>query len=203
MLVQRVEGTQNPFGLRGRPSKYTQVMPIREDDAGQPLASPAQIAEFMQTYFAQLEAGIIRSGPQLVDACNQAPLYLPPEAPRLVANVQPKRTLQRSFAKAASARPGGTDEVQDDLFRIAPKETSALLQPITTKVALLGREPFQAKGGIMIEVGKGKGSPHLKTDHRQILLGNVLPQHHHKWLRHCWGGGTSSRGASTMRCHPW
>ena len=52
------------------------------------------------------------------------------------------------------------------MLRLAPKEISALLHPITTKVALWGREPFQAKGGIMVEVGKGKGSPHLKTDYR-------------------------------------
>eukprot|EP00972_Heterocapsa_arctica_P076802 11328458-Heterocapsa_arctica.AAC.1 len=87
--------------------------------------------------------------------------------------VNDRASLRLAFSKAKSGKVAGIDGVLGDLLKAAPTEMAAIVHPLLVKVSLRCQEPLTYKGGIAVDLYKGKGEQAHMSNYRSVLLNSV------------------------------
>ena len=78
--------------------------------------------------------------------------------------------LERAIRRAGWRKAPGPDGIPNEVFKIHPALAARMLYPIACKFTLRLQEPLQYKGGQLIALSKGRGSPQQCSSFRGILL---------------------------------
>ena len=114
--------------------------------------------------------------------------------------------LEGIYNNAGKGKAAGTDAIRPEILAAAPQAMARVFHPIVVKSALCFEEPLAWKGGVRMELFKGKSSILECKSYRDILVSDISGKLYHKALRsraspildamardtRC--GGTSSRG---------
>jgi len=155
----------------------------RYDAKGELARSPGEVAQIALEYFAGLEDANLFP-PEALDAQVRhdfRPAGCDDELD--INNIIPFDFLVAAFSKANASKAAGVDGFSNKIFRFAPWACARLLHPLLVKIAWSGEEPQQHRGGIAVELYKGKGSHLHMEGYRSIMLGSNLAKHHHAFLR--------------------
>ena len=91
--------------------------------------------------------------------------------------------MEQSNAKLNKRRKGGGDLLPTLAASVAPQQFARLSHPLHAKMALVRSEPVQYKSSEARILFKKKGEASKITNWRSILLGNIVPKTHHKYMR--------------------
>ncbi len=88
-----------------------------------------------------------------------------------------KFDLASRFSKGKKRRMPGPDHLPDSLFAAAPAAMAEFFHPLVVKMAMRIQKPIQLKGGVMVDLYKGKGSASNCKNSRGILISDALGKH--------------------------
>ncbi len=173
-----------PGAKRARPLPAPMVLMAD----GTPAATAAARQQRWLRYFGDIEGASYHAAGEFLDALAEgevasarpsvrpAPQVLPPEL--LISRTE----LEELFRRVPRGKAAGPDGIPPDALSAAPAALAELAHPLFLKLAE-GREPVEFKGGRMVAVWKGKGSPAVCANSRAILLSSTLGKVWHRALR--------------------
>ena len=147
---------------------------------GSPASDPAQVRQRWQRHFAEAMAGEIRAQEELATtaAGKGAPVC------SLDALMVPSLIeVEAIFAHAHRGRAAGVDAIPPEAYAAAPQAMAKIFHPLMVKAALRFEEPLSWKGGVCIELYKGKGPVLQCKSYRDVLVSDIVGKAYHKTLR--------------------
>eukprot|EP00959_Pyramimonas_sp_CCMP1952_P403405 8452486-Pyramimonas_sp.AAC.1 len=76
------------------------------------------------------------------------------------------------FTRGPSRKAAGTDGIQEELVKAAPRQVARLMAPIMTKICLTGIEPIAFKHSRLAEVSKAIGDSSTNKAYRAVTICN-------------------------------
>ena len=149
---------------------------INEADHAQSFQECQQV---WKTQFAQVEAGIDVSMLQLAQLHASNPTSL---AIDLEVCPDPAEILSiiRRFKNGKVPGPG---HLPVDVIKCGGLAIAQVLTPLLVKASWHMREPLNWKGGLLVPLFKGKGSPNEPSAYRSIFLSDICAKIHHAKVR--------------------
>ena len=157
--------------------------------------------------FAIFEAGVEVSDPQLAQFHAELPSCSEPDPDNCPDPCQ-VLALIRKFKNGKVPGPG---PLPVDIIKCGGYTMAKILTPLLVKASWHMKEPLNWKGGLLVPLFKGKGSPAEPTAYRSIFLSDVCAKIHHAGMRQSladvWNGEESliqlggRKGCSTDVAH--
>ena len=164
---------------KNQPFAGPRPLPILTAPDGSPATSAAQCQAIWCAQFSQLEAGV---------PATQIQLHQLHGAAISKATVSPNSLMSTHDILAAirrmkSGKAPGPGLLPVDVLKAGGHTAAQLLLPLVTKASCHLREPLAWKGGVLIPLFKGKGSPQNAASYRSIFLSDVCAKVHHSHVR--------------------
>ena len=167
--------------VRSMSAYKRKAAPALMNTSGEFLATPLAIRERWQEFFAGKSGGAVRD----LDAILADTQGLPRDADVLpdLGNVPTFHEIAGAFAKVAAHKAVGEDTIPGDVLKLAPGLMASLYHPIYVKAALRTTEPFQWRGGMLVELYKQRGSTADCESYRDISVSDSLGKVAHRAMR--------------------
>eukprot|EP00435_Cladocopium_sp_Y103_P031829 s854_g8.t1 len=171
--LQRLGRRKKDLGKGPRP------LPRLRSPDGSTAGSFTECQSIWRDQFALIEAGISVSDLQLQQLHQQGH---PCTDKDVDACISPCEVLEiiRRFKNGKVPGPGS---LPVDVIKSGGFEIAQLLTPLLVKASWHIKEPLTWKGGILIPLFKGKGSPNDPQAYRSIFLSDVCAKIHHAKMR--------------------
>ena len=135
--------------------------------------------EIWRNQFALIEAGIQVTDVQLVQLHKQSVAQCTREA-RFCPDPCEILSILR---KCKNGKVPGPGQLPVDILKAGGAQMAKLLTPLLVKASWHMREPLNWKGGLLIPLFKGKGSPAEPSAYRSIFLSDICAKIHHSHMR--------------------
>ena len=135
--------------------------------------------EIWRNQFAEIEAGIQVTDVQLVQLHKQSVAQGTREA-RFCPDPCEILSVLR---KCKNGKVPGPGQLPVDILKAGGAQMAKLLTPLLVKASWHMREPLNWKGGLLIPLFKGKGSPAEPSAYRSIFLSDICAKIHHSHMR--------------------
>ena len=134
-------------------------------------------------YFMQLESGVQKAAPRIVEDCHSRQMGLPPaqlcfDHSDLPSIIELEDALRETQADKAT----GLDPIPSGLFRAYATELATIYFPLLFKICIWQHEPVASKGGQIAVIYK-RGSGLQASDYRGIMLLPSFAKRLHALLR--------------------
>ena len=171
--LQRLGRRRKDLGRGPKP------LPCLKIDADTHAQSFVECQEVWKTQFAKIEAGIDASILQLVQLHEST---VESRAKESDACPDPCEILAiiRKFKNGKVPGPGS---LPVDVIKCGGIAIAKALTPLLVKASWHMREPLNWKGGLLIPLFKGKGSPNEPSAYRSIFLSDICAKIHHAKVR--------------------
>ena len=135
--------------------------------------------ETWKRQFALTEAGVPVTDAQLVQ------LHQQPVAPCLrdAKHCPDPCEVLSIIRKCKNGKVPGPGQLPVDILKAGGAPMAKLLTPLLVKASWHMREPLKWKGGLLIPLFKGKGSPAEPSAYRSIFLSDICAKIHHSHMR--------------------
>ena len=135
--------------------------------------------ETWKRQFALIEAGISVSEVQL------AQLHLQSAQPcaREVESCPDPSVILSILRRCKNGKVPGPGQLPVDILKAGGPKIAKILTPLLVKAAWHMREPLTWKGGLLVPLFKGKGSPAEPSAYRSIFLSDICAKVHHSHMR--------------------
>ena len=157
--------------------------------------------------FAAIEAGVDVSGIQLAQLHKTSETQIMPDA-SVCPDPWQVLALIRRFKNGKAPGPG---QLPVDVIKSGGIAMAKALTPLLVKASWHMQEPLSWKGGLLVPLFKGKGSPADPSAYRSIFLSDVCAKLHHanvrRHLADTWGADETliqlggKKGCSTDVAH--
>ena len=176
--VRQLYEAIRPFRARGQKRARFRVLTGLVDGDGRPVASPSKAQEIWESHFGDNEGGRCCSPQELLQAhrASVAGATTHTQVPTLLE-------WETTFRGLKSRKAPGWDGLSTDHLRMALPQFTQLTYPLALKAACTGAEPLRWRGGQAIPLYKGKGDPARPSNHRSILISELLGKRYHCWIR--------------------
>ena len=176
--VRQLYEAIRPFRARGNKKARFRVLTGLVDSEGHPVASTEKAQELWERQFGDNEGGSCCSPKELLQAhrasVDGAASHL--QVPTLLE-------WEDTFRGLKSRKAPGWDGLSTDHLHLALPHFTQLTYPLALKAACTGAEPLRWRGGQAIPLYKGKGDPSRPSNHRSILISELLGKRYHCWIR--------------------
>ena len=135
--------------------------------------------ETWRNQFAEVEAGIQVTDVQLVQLHQQSVVQGARDA-RFCPDPYEILSILR---KCKNGKVPGPGQLPVDILKAGGIQMAKLLTPLLVKASWHMREPLNWKGGLLIPLFKGKGSPAEPSAYRSIFLSDICAKIHHSHMR--------------------
>ena len=159
--------------------KGPRPLPRLKVDDGKYAQSFEECQEIWKRQFALIEAGIKVTDAQLAqlhmqsaDSCLRDANYCP----------DPCEILS-IIRKCKNGKVPGPGQLPVDILKAGAAQIAKILTPLLVKASWHMREPLNWKGGLLIPLFKGKGSPAEPSAYRSIFLSDICAKLHHSHMR--------------------
>lgn len=138
-----------------------------------------QCQETWKRQFALIEAGISVTDVQL------AQLHMRPAPPctRDAKYCPDPSEILSILRKCKNGKVPGPGQLPVDILKAGGPKVAKILTPLLVKASWHLREPLNWKGGVLVPLFKGKGSPADPSAYRSIFLSDVCAKVHHSCMR--------------------
>ena len=155
-------------------SKVVQPLPKLVNLDGEMILSRTAQEKRWTEHFASIEAGHVVDVRQFVD--QQLQRQADRCKPSSFANedIPTLAMVENAIRAAHRDRATGPDGLPAEIFKAIPGKAAKLLYPLALKLALRIEEPVSWKGGYLFPLYKGKGAMSECSNHRGILLMDVM-----------------------------
>lgn len=149
------------------------ALPMMRDAAGNYAIDYHSSQEIWRQHAAALESGTMITGPALLKQCqdrqNARRGKVPPPGQ---CHLPTLAQVERACRRINPFKARGPDGVPGSLFHFFPAQTALSMYPMILKMLCYAEEPVGFKGGNLVHLYKGKGSPDLPENRRGILISN-------------------------------
>ena len=169
----------------GRKRKSNNVgprpLPLLRKPDGSVVRSHLEMQQMWCEQFAAIEAGLKIDDEDLLDLHLDGPSIQEDHVE--LSLVPPLQQIQSIIASMRNGKVPGPNKMLVEILKAGGKEMAMQLQPLLAKTVLRTREPLEWKGGLLVPLFKGKGSPQCPQSYRSIFLSDSTAKIHHSWLR--------------------
>ena len=160
--------------LRRASSAIRPVAPLKRED-GHILTEPSDQALRWFRHFAAIEAGVSEPAAIMlqhaVERRFKALEKLPTPTPATVAT---QMAIERAIRAGRNNRGFSEDVIPNDVIKLAPAVFASFLLPLALKTTALAMEPIQHKGGMLMQLFKGRGVNDVCDHFRRIMLTDCI-----------------------------
>lgn len=157
-------------------------LPMIRNEEGHVVLSKAEAVDRWRRHFSQIEGGVTTSPEQLwrdTEAHRESA-----ECPPLSAAEFPTiYELEHHLRRSALGKACGVDNIPGEVLHASSPFLAQHLWPLLMKMSVRVQEPLQFKGGKLISLFKGKGSPLECSSYRAILVSSPLGKCLHNVFR--------------------
>ena len=171
--LQRLGRRKKDLGKGPRP------LPKLKIDDGRHAQSFAECQQIWKKQFAVIEAGIPVTDMQLHQLHAQGRGQISREANTCADPVEILSVI-RKFKNGKVPGPG---LLPVDILKCGGSAMAKILTPLLVKASWHMREPLAWKGGLLVPLFKGKGSPADPSAYRSIFISDVCAKVHHAQIR--------------------
>ena len=164
---------------KNQPSAGPRPLPILTAPDGSCATSTAQCQAIWCAQFSKLEAGVPATSMQLQQ------LHCAATSDVMVApnKLMSATDILAAIRRMKSGKAPGPGLLPIDVLKAGGPTIAQLLLPLLTKANCHLREPLAWKGGLLIPLFKGKGSPQNAASYRSIFLSDACAKIHHSHIR--------------------
>ena len=166
---------------RKKPSQHQGPRPLPKlvDPTGRVASSFEECQQIWCAQFGQLEAGVTVTPNQLQQLHVQRPTLYPDDPSCLMS----AHDIMAAIRRMRSGKVPGPGKLPIDVLKAGGFTMAQALLPLMTKAAWHMHEPISWKGGLLVPLFKGKGSPQDAKGYRSIFISDVCGKIHHSHLR--------------------
>ena len=167
-----------------KPAPKTGIHSVKLSD-GSRADSYHRVRERWQEHFAGIQDGrIVTSGElwshtrdTLFGRSKALPHEIPPTAvPTIVETVS-------AFHNVKTGRAAGEDTILPELVHCFPQLLAQCCHPIMLKASLRAEEPLLWRGGMNVELFKGRDDPAVCSNSRAVLIEYIIAKAYHRIIR--------------------
>ena len=159
--------------------KGPRPLPRLQLDSGQFAQSFQECQQTWMKQFAEVEAGLEASPIQL----QQLHRTRCSGADRKVINCADPYEILSLIRKFKNRKVPGPGQLPVDIIKCGGIQVARMLAPLIVKASWHMREPLSWKGGLLVPLFKGKGSPSEPASYRSIFLSDICAKIHHAKIR--------------------
>lgn len=162
------------LGIGGQMKKRRKrALPMMRDAEGNYAIDYTSSQEIWRQHAAALESGRTISGQNLLLQCqgrhNARRGKVPPPGQ---CHLPTLAQIERACRRISPFKARGPDGLPGSIFHIFPADVAISMYPMILKMLCYAEEPVGFKGGNLVHLYKGKGSPDLPENRRGILISN-------------------------------
>ena len=156
-------------------------LPLLKAPDGAPIQSFKQQQQVWLKQFATIEAGVPMTWSALYELCRPGLARSDYEIDP-AAFVSPWQLLQ-AIRKLRRGKACGPNSIPPDLIKAGGSTFAMQLSCLTNKVVAHAHEPTSWRGGKLVPLFKGKGTPHDPSSFRSIFISDFTAKLYHACLR--------------------
>ena len=166
---------------KGLPSKGPRPLPRLRRQDGTPAETVEECQLIWRRQFAAIEGGIFASEQELAEAHVTADHFNADDFD--MSMVPTMWELQNALSRCKGGKTPGPNGLLPEILKAGGSAYCTHLLAMTTKSMMGCREALTWKGGQLIPLYKGRGSPQDAQNHRAIFISNVSANLYHSAIR--------------------
>ena len=156
-------------------------LPLLRLEDGQTADSFQMMQEVWCRQFAIIEAGLATEEQDLIDIhLSSEPLCTDLVDLEMIPSAHQLASIINGLK---NGRAAGPSQLIAEIYKAGSNVLVHHMLPLVTKALLWGREPLEWKGGTLVPLFKGRGSPANAEAYRSIFVADIGAKIHHKWIR--------------------